>query len=486
LLTDNPAHRSRAAYVTIHKNDIVRKMNSAANIDVIILAAGQGTRMKSALTKVLHPVGGQALISHVIEAAKSLANTKIHIIVGQNASAVKKHVLNAHPDLEVNWAMQTEQLGTGHAVLQALPNLDTANTALILCGDVPLIKSGELNKLIETAALNQLALLTTALDDPTGYGRIIRDTEGNVCKIVEHRDCDDSQRATREINTGFMALPVSMLSSTLSKLENNNDQQEYYLTDVIKLAKAQGDSVTGICTNDFSSVLGVNSRSDLAQCEKHYQMRRAQTYMDAGVSIIDPARVTFRGSVSIEPDCSLDINTIIEGPTCIGSNVVIGANSIVRGSVLADGCKIEPNCVIEDAHVGASAVLGPFARIRPGSKLSENVRIGNFVEVKNSTLAAGAKANHLSYVGDSDIGASTNIGAGVITCNYDGAYKHRTVIGENVFVGSDCQLVAPVTIGNNATIGAGTTVTTDVEADTLSISRTKQKSVQGWKRPTKK
>jgi bifunctional UDP-N-acetylglucosamine pyrophosphorylase/glucosamine-1-phosphate N-acetyltransferase len=461
-------------------------MNSAANIDVIILAAGRGTRMKSALTKVLHPVGGQAIISHVIKTAEALAKTNIHIVVGQNVEEVKQHVLTAHPNLEVNWTMQTEQLGTGHAVQQALQNLGASNTALVLYGDVPLIETGELNKLVEIARLDQLALLTTELDDPTGYGRIIRDAEQNVCEIVEHRDCDVSQRNTKEINTGFMALPVGMLSSALSKLENNNDQQEYYLTDVIKLAKAKGESITGVCTLDSGSVLGVNSRSDLAECEKYYQARRAQTYMDAGVTIIDPARVTFRGNVTIEADCSLDVNTVIEGPTRIGSNVVIGANSIVRGSVLADGCKIEPNCVIDGAHIGASSVLGPFARIRPGSELGENVRIGNFVEVKNSTLAAGSKANHLSYIGDSDVGASTNIGAGVITCNYDGAYKHRTVIGENVFVGSDCQLVAPVTIGNNATIGAGTTVTIDVDADTLAISRTKQKSIQGWKRPTKK
>lgn len=461
-------------------------MNSAANIDVIILAAGQGTRMKSSLTKVLHPVGGQALISHVIETAEALDNTNIHIVVGQNADVIKQHVLTAHPHLKVTWAAQTEQLGTGHAVQQVLPNLGASNTVLILYGDVPLIRSTELTKLTEIAALGQLALLTTELDDPTGYGRIIRDSEQNVCEIIEHRDCSDSQRATKEINTGFMALPVEVLTGALGKLDNNNDQKEYYLTDIVKLVKSQGESITGVCTNDSGSVLGVNSRRDLAECEKHYQTSRAQSYMDAGVTIIDPTRVTFRGSVSIEPDCSLDVNTVIEGPTTIGCNVEIGANSIVRGSVLADGCRIEPNCVVEDAHVGASAVLGPFARIRPGSELGANVRIGNFVEVKNSTLAAGAKANHLSYVGDSDVGANTNIGAGVITCNYDGAYKHRTVIGENVFVGSDCQLVAPVTIGNNATIGAGTTVTNDVEADTLAISRTKQKSIQGWKRPTKK
>ena len=461
-------------------------MSSATNIDVIILAAGQGTRMKSALSKVLHPVGGQALISHVIATASALANTNLHIVIGQDAGAVLQHVDAAHPKLKVNWVRQTELLGTGHAVQQALPNLDASNTALVLYGDVPLIETGTLSELLEIAGKQQLALLTTRLEKPAGYGRIVRDANDDVSEIVEHRDCDESQLAINEVNTGFMALPVAMLSDALGKLENNNDQQEYYLTDVIKLAKAQGGSITAVSTNDFASVLGVNDRSDLAICEKHYQASRAQAYMESGVTIVDPARVTFRGDVRIEPDTSLDINTVIEGPTHIGSNVVIGANSIVRASTLADGCTIEPNCVIEDADVGASAVLGPFARIRPGSKLGENVRIGNFVEVKNSKISAGAKANHLSYVGDTDVGANTNIGAGVITCNYDGAYKHRTVIGENVFVGSDCQLVAPITIADNATIGAGTTVTSDVEADMLIISRVKQRSVQGWKRPTKK
>ncbi|MBT5032501.1 MAG: bifunctional UDP-N-acetylglucosamine diphosphorylase/glucosamine-1-phosphate N-acetyltransferase GlmU [Proteobacteria bacterium] len=461
-------------------------MSSAANIDVIILAAGQGTRMKSALPKVLHPVGGRALISHVLAAASALANTNLHIVIGQNAEALQQHVETTHPDLKIKWVQQTEQLGTGHAVQQTLPNLGASNTALVLYGDVPLIETNVLSELVEIAARRQLALLTTKLDEPAGYGRIVRDANGDVNEIVEHRDCDDSQLGIDEVNTGFMALPVAMLSDTLAKLENNNDQQEYYLTDVIKLAKAQGGSITGVCTDDFASVLGVNDRRDLAICEKHYQARRALAYMESGVTIVDPDRVTFRGDVSIAPDTSLDINTVIEGPTQIGSHVVIGANSIVRASTLADGCVIEPNCVIEDADVGASAAVGPFARIRPGSELGENVRIGNFVEVKNSKISAGAKANHLSYVGDTDVGANTNIGAGVITCNYDGAYKHRTVIGENVFVGSDCQLVAPVTIADNATIGAGTTVTNDVEADVLIISRVKQRSVRGWKRPTKK
>ena len=480
------AANAQLTHVSRHKNDIVREMSSAPNIDIIILAAGQGTRMKSALSKVLHPVGGQALISHVIAAACVLPNAKLHIVIGQNAEAVQQHVETAHPELKVNWVHQTELLGTGHALQQALPNLDASNTALILYGDVPLVETNTLSGLIKIAAGQQLALLTTKLDEPAGYGRIVRNANGDVSEIVEQRDCGESQLAINEVNTGFMALPVTMLSGALGRLENNNDQQEYYLTDVVKLTKAQGGSVTGVCTNDFASVLGVNDRNDLAICEKHYQARRAQAYMGSGVTIVDPARVIFRGDVSIAPDTSLDINTVIEGPTRIGSNVVIGANSIVRASTLADGCTIEPNCVIEDADVGASAVVGPFARIRPGSELGENVRIGNFVEVKNSKLADGAKANHLSYVGDTDVGANTNIGAGVITCNYDGAYKHRTVIGENVFVGSDCQLVAPVTIGDNATIGAGSTVTVDVEADVLALSRSKQRSIQGWKRPTKK
>ena len=461
-------------------------MNSGTKTDIIILAAGQGTRMKSALPKVLHPVGGKTLISHVLDTASEIPNAKIHVVIGNGADELKEHVVARHQDLDVNWVLQAEQLGTGHAVQQALPSLNSGANALILYGDVPLISSGTLIELLALADERQLGLLTAELDDPATYGRIVRDDKKQVAEIVEARDCDANQLEICEINTGFMAAPVPVLSATLDQLENHNDQNEYYLTDVIKLAREQGCAVSALCVDDQNTILGVNSRTDLAVCEKNYQLRRAAEYMDAGVTIVDPARVTFRGEIEIGSDTTLDINTVIEGPGKIGSNTTIGANSIVRGSMLADGCTVEPNCVIESADIHTGATIGPFARIRPGASLGENVRIGNFVEVKNSTLAASAKANHLAYVGDSDVGAGTNIGAGVITCNYDGANKHRTVIGENVFVGSDCQLVAPVTIGDNATIGAGSTVTSDVEAGTLAISRSRQRAISGWQRPSKK
>ena len=451
------------------------------SLDIVILAAGQGTRMRSALPKVLHPVAGQSMLGHVIDTARQLQPESIQVVIGHGADAVRQTV--AADDLQ--FVLQTEQLGTGHAVAQALPSI-TADKVLILYGDVPLIQQSTLERLLARVNNDQLGLLTVELADPTGYGRIVRNADGVVQAIVEHKDASDAQRLIREGNTGILAVPGARLAEWLGRLSNSNAQGEYYLTDVIAMAVADGLVVATEQAEDEMEVLGANDRRQLAQLERHFQYREAQRLMIAGATLRDPARIDVRGQVSVGRDVMIDVNVVLEGNVVIEDNVEIGPNCVIKNSVLRQGAVIRANSHLDGAEVGAGADCGPFARLRPGAVLHAKAHVGNFVEIKNAILGEGAKAGHLSYLGDADIGANTNIGAGTITCNYDGANKFRTVLGENVFVGSNTSLVAPVTVGNGATTGAGSVITKDVAADTLALSRARQTAIEGWKRPVKK
>lgn len=451
------------------------------SLDIVILAAGQGTRMRSALPKVLHPVAGKSMLGHVIDIARELQPQGIHVVIGHGADAVRER-LGAD---DLNFVMQTEQLGTGHAVAQALPAL-TSERVLILYGDVPLIEKSTLERLLLQVSDKQLGLLTVTLDDPTGYGRIVRNATGQVEAIVEHKDASQAQRLICEGNTGILAVPATKLGDWLGRLSNSNAQGEYYLTDVIAMAVADGLVVATEQPLDAMEVQGANDRRQLAELERHYQQRAARALMTQGVTLRDPARFDQRGDVTVGRDVLIDINVILEGTVVIEDNVEIGANCIIKNSVLRKGAIIKANSHLEGAEVGEGADCGPFARLRPGAVLGAKAHVGNFVELKNTVLGEGAKAGHLSYLGDAEIGARTNIGAGTITCNYDGANKHRTVMGEDVFVGSNTALVAPVTLGDRATTGAGSVVTSDVPVDNLAVGRAKQRNIEGWKRPTKK
>ena len=453
---------------------------SVPALNIVILAAGQGSRMKSQLPKVLHPLGGQPLLGHVINTARTLQPDRIVVIYGHGGEQVPQAIEGD----DLVWVRQDEQKGTGHAVAQAMPELDDEGTVLVLYGDVPLTKHETLAEL-SLYGSEALGLLTVHLDDPKGYGRIVRNTQGSVTRIVEEKDADNQIQQITEVNTGILAVNGGRLRSWLSKLGNNNAQGEYYLTDIIAMAVADGVNVKTSHPDNQEEVLGINSRSQLAFLERHYQQQQAEILMAAGVTIIDPARLDIRGKVSVAQDVILDINVVLVGKVKIGEGVYIGPGCVIKDSVIAAGTQVQPMCVIEQARIGEDAQIGPFARIRPGTELAASTHIGNFVEVKNSQVDEGAKINHLSYIGDSTIGKRVNIGAGTITCNYDGAYKHRTIIGDDAFIGSDSQLVAPVEIGAGATVGAGTTVTTDVPAKELTISRVKQKTITGWKRPTK-
>ena len=438
--------------------------------------------MLSDTPKVLHELSAEPLLTHVLRTVKGLCPRAIHIVLGYGADLVRGY----YADEDVRWVMQQEQRGTGHAVKTALPGVGDGGTVLIVYGDIPLINAAELSMLVDSTGSNQVALLTAEFDDPHGYGRIVRDAEGKVIGIVEQKDANAEQLALTEINTGFIAAGRDALAHWLESVSDQNAQEEEYLTDIIAIAVEQGFTVADVRASDPVTVTGVNSRSDLALLERHRQKHRAAEYLHQGVTIIDPDRFDARGDVSFGADCIIDVNVILEGPVKIGNGVRIGPHSVVCRSNLADNVLIKPHCVIEGAEIGAHAIVGPFARIRPGARLASNVHIGNFVEIKNSDLAPGAKVNHLSYVGDSTIGRDVNVGAGVITCNYDGAYKHRTEIGDDVFIGSNSQLVAPVKVGKGATIGAGSTITDDVPADMLVVSRVPQKHVEGWERPRKK
>ena len=450
------------------------------SLDIVILAAGQGTRMRSALPKVLHPVAGKSMLGHVIDTARQLKPQGIHVVIGHGAELVRERL--AADDL--NFILQSEQLGTGHAVAQALPAL-TAERVLILYGDVPLIEVETLRRLLQQVSDQQLGLLTVNLDDPSGYGRIVRDEQGVVKAIVEHKDATPEQRQICEGNTGILAVHGKLLGDWLGRLSNSNAQGEYYLTDVIAMAVADGLVVATEQAADEMEVLGANDRIQLAQLERHYQYRAARRLMVQGVTLIDPARFDLRGEVSVGRDVSIDINVILEGRVVIEDGVEIGPNCVIKNSTLRKGAIVKANSHLDGAEMGECSDCGPFARLRPGSVLGAKAHVGNFVELKNATLGEGAKAGHLSYLGDAEIGARSNIGAGTITCNYDGANKFRTVLGEDVFIGSNSALVAPVTLGDRATTGAGSVITSEVPADSLAVGRAKQRNIEGWKRPVK-
>ncbi len=449
-------------------------------LSVVILAAGKGTRMYSDLPKVLHPVAGKPMVKHVIDTAKQLNARQINLIYGHGADLLKERL----SDEPVNWVFQAEQLGTGHAMQQAAPFFADDENIVMLYGDAPLIQKETLEKLIAAKPENGIALLTVELDNPTGYGRIIREN-GSVVAIVEQKDANPEQLKIREVNTGVMVASGASFKKWLAGLNNNNAQGEYYITDVIAMANQDGFTVQAVQASEFMEVEGANNRLQLAALERFYQEKQAEKLLLAGVTIIDPKRFDIRGNITHGKDVSIDVNVILEGNIQLGNNVKIGAGCVLKNVVIGDNVEIKPYSVLEDSVIGESADVGPFARLRPGVELAAKAHVGNFVEIKKSTIGEGSKVGHLTYIGDSEVGANVNIGAGTITCNYDGANKFKTIIGDNVFVGSDSQLVAPVTIANGATIGAGATITKDVAENELVITRVPQKHIQGWKRPTK-
>lgn len=436
--------------------------------------------MRSALPKVLHPIAGNSMLGHVIHSARQLDPQRIHVVIGHGADAVRERL--AADDL--NFVLQDKQLGTGHAVAQAVPFI-TADTVLILYGDVPLIEVETLQRLLKQAGPEQLGLLTVELDDPTGYGRIVRDASGKVTAIVEQKDADEAQRAITEGNTGILAVPGKRLGDWTGRLSNNNAQGEYYLTDVIAMAVSDGLIVATEQPDDAMEVQGANDRKQLAELERHYQLRAARRLMAQGVTLRDPARFDVRGEVTVGRDVLIDINVILEGRVVIEDDVVIGPNCVIKDCTLGKGAVIKANSHLDGAVLGEGSDAGPFARLRPGTVLEARAHVGNFVELKNAHLGQGAKAGHLTYLGDAVIGARTNIGAGTITCNYDGVNKHKTVLGEDVFIGSNNSLVAPVDILSGATTAAGSTITQNVAPAQLAVGRARQKNIDGWKRPEK-
>ncbi|MGC1329348.1 bifunctional UDP-N-acetylglucosamine diphosphorylase/glucosamine-1-phosphate N-acetyltransferase GlmU, partial [Pseudomonas sp.] len=444
------------------------------------LAAGQGTRMRSAIPKVLHPVAGNSMLGHVIHSARQLAPQGIHVVVGHGAELVRERLAAA----DLNFVLQDQQLGTGHAVAQAVPAI-TAETVLILYGDVPLIEVETLHRLLALVTPEQLGLLTVNLADPAGYGRIVRDAAGKVSAIVEHKDASDAQRAIKEGNTGILAVPSKRLAEWLGRLSNNNAQGEYYLTDVIAMAVGDGLVVATEQPLDAMEVQGANDRRQLSELERHYQLREARRLMAQGVTLRDPARFDVRGEVTVGRDVLIDVNVILEGKVVIEDDVVIGPNCYIKDSTLRKGVVLKANTHLEGAVMGEGSDAGPFARLRPGTVMDQGAHVGNFVELKNAHMGEGAKAGHLAYLGDADIGARSNIGAGVITCNYDGANKWRTVIGEDAFIGTNNSLVAPVDIKAGATTAAGSTITQDVAEAQLAVGRARQRNIDGWKRPVK-
>lgn len=451
------------------------------HLGVLILAAGEGTRMRSSQPKVLHRLAGKQLLRHVIETARSITPDEITIVYGHGGELVRD-VLDA-PDL--NWVEQKERLGTGHAVMQAIPNLQCVDQVLILYGDVPLISGSTLVSLMAALHTSDLALLTVDLPDPSGYGRIVRDRDDRVVRIVEEKDASARELEISEINTGIMAVRRERLESWLDQIENNNAQNEYYLTDIIAMAVKDGINIQVVHPICEEEVMGVNDRKQLAYLERYYQLQRADELMQSGVTLSDPARVDIRGKLKTGQDVFLDFNTLFKGEVVLADGVKIGPNVIIKNSVIGENTEILANSVIEGAVIGAGCRIGPFARIRPETTLDDSVHVGNFVELKKSQVGNKSKINHLSYVGDTSVGSEVNIGAGTITCNYDGANKFRTVIGDRAFIGSDTQLVAPVTVAEGSTIGAGSTITRDTPAETLTLSRAKQVSVEGWRRPVK-
>ena len=438
--------------------------------------------MKSALPKVLHRIAHKPLLQHVLDVAQQLRAATVHVVYGHGGEQVK----NSLPQYNVKWVLQDQQLGTGHAVDQAAPDIDDNQTVLILYGDVPLIQKDTLAKLIAASKDNALGLLTAQLEDPTGYGRIIRNASGHVIRIVEQKDASEEEKLVTEINTGMLAVNSTQLKAWLKKLENNNAQGEYYLTDVIGMAASEDVVINTVHPAFLKEIEGVNNKLQLAQLEREYQMDQAKKLMEQGVTLRDPARFDLRGELEVGKDVLIDVNVVIEGKVKLGNGVTIASNNVIKDSTIGNNVSIEPNCVIESAIIADECVVGPFARVRPDTTLARGAKIGNFVEIKKSSIGEGSKVNHLSYIGDTTMGKDVNIGAGTITCNYDGANKHQTVIGDNAFIGSDTQLIAPVEIGEGATIGAGSTISHDAPKGELTLSRAPQKTRQGWKRPVKK
>ncbi len=450
-------------------------------LGVVILAAGKGTRMQSALPKVLHPLAGRPLLAHVLDAAAALGAVQVCVVYGHGG----RQVPDAFPQAQAVWVEQTERLGTGHAVLQAMPAMAEMDRVLILYGDVPLIEPETLNRLVADTAETRLGLLTMALEDPSGYGRIVRDKSNRVLRIVEQKDASAAERAITEVNTGIIVAERDSLAQWLGRIGNDNMQREYYLTDVIGLAVNDGVTVATTAPETLEEVAGVNDRAQIAVLERYYQRRLAEKLMLGGTTVADPSRLDVRGSLRCDQDVFLDVNLICEGRVRIGANCRIGPNCLLKDCTLGAGVEVLAHSIIEGATVAAGARIGPFARLRPETEIAEGCHIGNFVEVKKSRIAAGGKVNHLSYIGDAEIGAGVNVGAGTITCNYDGANKHLTQIGDGAFIGSNTALVAPVTVGAGATIGAGSVISRDAPAERLTLTRASQATIEGWQRPVK-
>lgn len=448
-------------------------------INVVILAAGAGKRMNSSLPKVLQPISGKPMLHHVIDSAQKLNPNKLVVVYGHGGDQVRSAVEQSYPDSQIIWALQAEQLGTGHALKCALPHLDHDGLTLVLYGDVPLIELSTLEKMVAKYQDN-VVMLTDEVENPAGYGRVVRDPEFRITNIVEEKDASQSERAIREINTGFYVLPNQYLASWLSKLSNNNNQGEYYLTDVIALAYNQEVEIDYILAPHHYEVMGVNDKLQLEQLERIYQLNQANELLKSGVTLVDKHRIDLRGTLSAGKDCAIDVNCVFEGRVSLGNNVKIGAGCLLKDVTIADNVTIKPYSILEDAIVANGAQVGPYARLRPGTVLAEDTHIGNFVEIKKSTVGVGSKVNHLTYIGDAEIGSKVNIGAGSVTCNYDGINKFKTVIGNNVFVGSGTMMVAPVHINDGSLIGAGSVITQDTPANELTLARAEQVTVSGW------
>ena len=457
------------------------------NLDIVILAAGRGTRMNSKIPKVLHQIGGNSMLSHVLNAARKLESERIHIVVGYGAEQIKTEFSY---DNELQWALQADQLGTGHAVLQAMSSIEIKKPqklVLVLYGDVPLTDFSTLSNLVKQANENKLSLLTLVTENPAGLGRVVRNNLGEIKAIVEEKDANEEQKQIKEINTGIMIIPATKLNTWLTSLGNNNAQREYYLTDIVAMAAADDYcAISAMVIENENEVQGVNDKVQLAGLERQFQMNNAEQLLKAGVLLRDPSRIDIRGEIKTGSDVEIDINAIFEGSVILGNGVKIGANVVIKNSKIADNVNILHGTNIDGAEIGENSNVGPYARIRPGTILKENTKIGNFVETKNAIIGKGSKASHLAYIGDAVVGENVNIGAGTIFCNYDGANKHKTIIGDNVFVGSNSVLVAPVTLADNTFVAAGSSVNSDVPADNLTVARAKQRNIPGWKRPTKK
>lgn len=447
---------------------------------VVVLAAGQGKRMRSSLPKVLHPIAGRPMLAHVLDRARALSPAAIHVVYGHGGEAVRR----AFPDDDLSWCLQPEQLGTGHAVAQAMPAVPDDHRVLVLCGDVPLITRAALEPLTSDTD-SAFTLLTATLDDPHGYGRVIRGADGSVERIVEEHDATEAERGVTEINTGIMAAEAWRLRAWLAALDNDNAQGEYYLTDTVALARASGVTVSAMQADAAATLLGINDKRQLAAAERMFQGIVADELMQRGATLADPARIDVRGELTVGRDAFIDTNAVFEGRVVLGDGVRVGPGCVIKDATLGEGTIVHAHTVVDGLVTGAGCELGPFARIRPGTVLADRVKVGNFVEIKNSEVAAGSKINHLSYVGDTDVGSGVNVGAGTITCNYDGAAKHRTRIGDGAFIGSGVMLVAPIEVGAGATIGAGSTLTMAAPPDELTLARSRQTTVKGWQRPQK-